>query len=415
MFRGSLPTLAWRNLIRHRRRTAITLSSIAFGILLSVIFTGMGDSTYAKMIDLAARMGSGHVTIQHPDYQDTPSLKKTVHGVDELREVALADPQVERVVTRITGPVMLATAANSSGAFFMGIDPQTEDVDTLAGFDSIAKGQFFDKAKGKGIILGKTLAENLDVRLGKKVVYTVTDINGEIVSGLAKVRAIVDTGTPGLDATLCWLPFRTAAKALGYDDDVATQVAVYAKDARKSAELAKRLGQAVPEGAAVLTWKQTQPELAGFITVDRSGAIVFETIILIVIAAGIFNSLYVSVVQRTREFGIMMAVGYTPLRLFVLVMWESLWLALLGLISGALVTVGPYLYLNANGLDLSEMMGEGGSEVSGITFDPVIYPDIYPDHLALIAVVVVVTTLLSGLLPAWRAGQGEPVESIRVG
>lgn len=415
MLRGSLPTLAWRNLIRHRRRTAITLSSIAFGILLSVIFTGMGDSSYAKMIELAARMGSGHVTIQHPDYQDTPSLKKTVHGTDALSQLALADPGVERVVTRITGPVMLATAANSSGAFFMGIDPAIEDVDTLAGYDSIAEGEFFDEAKGKGIILGKTLAENLDVRLGKKVVYTLTDINGEIVSGLARVQAIVETGTPGMDATLCWLPYRTAAKALGYEEHVATQVAVYARDARGSAELAERLRQVVPDEAVVLTWKQTQPELAGFITIDRSGAIVFETIILIVIAAGIFNSLYVSVVQRTREFGIMMAIGYTPMRLFVLVMWESLWLALLGVLSGALVTAGPYFYLNENGIDLSEMMGEGGGEISGIAFDPIIHPSIYPDHLALIAVVVVVTTLVSGLLPAWRAGRGEPVESLRVG
>jgi ABC-type lipoprotein release transport system permease subunit len=315
---------------------------------------------------------------------------------------------------RITGPVMLATAANSSGAFFIGLDPAAEDADTLAGFDALAAGKFFDKPSGKGIILGKTLAENLDIGLGKKVVYTVTDVNGEIVSALARVQGIIDTGAPGLDGSLCWLPIQTARKTLGYDRDMATHVALYIHDERMSAALAERLHGRLPSGVVALTWKQTQPELAGFITLDRAGAIVFEVIILIVIAAGIFNSLYVSVVQRTREFGIMMAIGFTPGRLFGLVMWESLWLAVLGLGTGWLVTAGPYLYLNKHGIDFTEMMGEG-SEISGIAFDPIIYPDIYPDHVVAIGVVVLVTTLLAGLMPAWRAGRVEPIEAIRLG
>jgi len=393
----------------------ITLSSISFGILLAVLFTGMGDHSYSKMIDLAARMGTGHVAFQHPDYQDAPSLKKTIGGTDELRTLALADPEVQRVVTRISGPVMLATAANSSGAYFLGIDPQDEDADTLAGYDSITQGELFAESTGKGIVLGKVLADNLDVTLGKKVVYTLTNIDGKIVSGLARVKGIVDTGSPGLDGTLCLFPLETARKALAYPPHTATHVALYTDDQRVSSEVAERLAPQLPEGVVAATWREAQPELAGFISLDRAGAVVFEIIILIVVAAGIFNSLYVSVVQRSRELGIMMAVGFTPAQLFALVMWESLWLALLGLVAGALVTAGPYLYLNRNGLDFSEVMGGEGSEVSGIAFDPVIYPEVFPDHLVAIGIVVVITTLLAGILPALRAGRVVPVEAVRLG
>jgi len=413
--RGGLANMAWRNLRRHRRRMLITLSSISFGILLAVLFTGMGDHSYSKMIDLAARMGTGHVAFQHPDYQDAPSLKKTIGGTDELRTLALADPEVQRVVTRISGPVMLATAANSSGAYFLGIDPQDEDADTLAGYDSITQGELFAESTGKGIVLGKVLADNLDVTLGKKVVYTLTNIDGKIVSGLARVKGIVDTGSPGLDGTLCLFPLETARKALAYPPHTATHVALYTDDQRVSSEVAERLAPQLPEGVVAATWREAQPELAGFISLDRAGAVVFEIIILIVVAAGIFNSLYVSVVQRSRELGIMMAVGFTPAQLFALVMWESLWLALLGLVAGALVTAGPYLYLNRNGLDFSEVMGGEGSEVSGIAFDPVIYPEVFPDHLVAIGIVVVITTLLAGILPALRAGRVVPVEAVRLG
>ena len=411
----ALASMAWRNLRRHRRRMLITLSSISFGILLAVLFTGMGDHSYSKMIDLAARMGTGHVSLQHPGYQDAPSLKKTIPDTDRLREQALADPDVHRVVTRISGPVMLATAANSSGAYFLGIDPADEDADTLAGYDAVSEGALFEEATGKGIVLGKELAENLDVTLGKKVVYTVTNIEGKIVSGLGRVSGIVDTGSPGLDGTLCLLPLQTARKALGYPEHTATHVALYTGDQRVSSEVAERLSGSLPEGVVAVTWRETQPELAGFITLDRAGAVVFEIIILIVIAAGIFNSLYVSVVQRSRELGIMMALGFTPAQLFGLVMWESLWLALLGLVAGAIVTAGPYIYLNRNGLDFSEVMGAEGSEISGVAFDPIVYPEVFPDHLVAIGVVVVVTTLLAGILPAVRAGRVVPVEAVRLG
>jgi ABC-type lipoprotein release transport system permease subunit len=405
--------MAWRNIWRNRRRTVVTLFGISFGVLLAVLFTGMGDATWGDMIDLAARLGTGHVTVQHEEFLDTPSLGRTLTEADALRERALGDPDVRRAVTRIVGQTMLATAGQSYGALFVGIDPAQEDAGTLAVFDSLAEGEMFDAARGRGIILGKRLADNLRVRLGRKVVYTMTDKRGEIVSGLARVSGIIRTGAPSVDGALCLLPIDTVREALGYAPGEATQVAVYIGDQRRSDAVAERLGATLGPTEAALPWHRMQPELASFITMKVNGTNFFEVIIMILVSAGVFNTLFVGVMERMREFGIMMAIGFTPPRLFALVMWESLWLGLTGIFFAVLVTAGPYYYFYTHGLDMSEMVAEG-TEISGVTVDPVMYVDIFPENALLIAAVVLLATMVSGLYPAWRAGRVTPVESIKL-
>ena len=146
-----------------------------------------------------------------------------------------------------------------------------------------------------------------------------------------------------------------------------------------------------------------------------AGAVFMEIVIAILVAAGIFNTLFVSVMERTREFGIMMALGFSPGRLFRLVMLESLWLGLIGLVCAALLTALPYWYMSTTGIDLSGMLGEGqSSEVAGVAMATKMYIRIFPENAMLIAGLALFATLLSGLYPALHAGRLEPVESIRL-
>ena len=410
----NLATMAWRNLWRNRRRTLITLSSIAFGIMLATLFTGLGDASWPKMIDMVARTGAGHVTLQHPDYFEMPSLTRTVRNTDRLAEIARQDEDVDRVVSRVAGAAMLATAGKSYGAFFYAVDPAAEDTWTLAVLEDIAEGEMFDSADHGGIVLGSKLAENLGVTLGKKVVYTMTDKGGEIVSGLARVSGIIDTSSPTLDSMICLLPVGTVRDMLGYEEDEATQVAVFVEDQRQSEDVAERLDARIGEDAATLVWSETRADIAGFIAMKVGGNTFMELIIAILIAAGIFNTLFVSVMERLREFGIMMAIGFSPGRLFRLVMWESFWLAVVGIAAGALVTAVPYYLGATKGLDMSGMVGDGSTEINGIAFDPIMYVSIFPEHAAIIAAFAIAATMLAGLYPAWRAGRVEPVETIKL-
>ena len=210
----NLPAIAWRNLWRNRRRTLLTLFSIVFGVFLAIMFTALQDRNWADMIDLAARLGGGHVTIQHEEYRETPSLKKSILESTLMASIALNQTGVSKVTQRISGPVMLNTTGESYGASFIAFNPANEDQETLSLLDpeALLTGKMFVTDDEKGIILGYKLAENLGASLGSRVVYTMTDKSGEIVSGLARLSGTIKTGAPRLDASLSLLPLKHDAR-----------------------------------------------------------------------------------------------------------------------------------------------------------------------------------------------------------
>ena len=415
MKRTSLWVMAWRNLGRNRRRTFLTLASIAFGVFLAIMSMAAQDRNWQDMIDLGARMGGGHVTVQHPEYLDTPSLSRTVSGTSELMETLARDPVVTRVVDRISGQLMLSTARESYGASFIAFDPESEDSESMSFLEAISEGEMFAASDRTGMVLGARLARNLGAGLGDKVVYTATDRSGGIVSGLGRVTGLLRTGAPGLDGGIVLLPIDPVRAVLGYAPDEANQVAVFVGDHRKSEAVAARLGRTLGEETAAVPWYEARPELAAFIAMKVGGGVIMIIVIALMVAAGIFNTVFVSVMERLREFGIMMAVGFSPAKLFRLVVYESVWLALIGIVLAGLVTIGPYLYLNQVGIDMSGMIGEGSTEISGIAMASELKFGIYPENVARILVLAFFAVILAGIYPAWRAGRVEPVESIRLG
>jgi ABC-type lipoprotein release transport system permease subunit len=412
---NSLAVMAWRNLWRNRRRTLLTLSSIVFGVFLAVLFTALQDRNWADTIDLAARLSGGHVTLEHPDYLDSPKLTLTIHDTDHLMELANHDTHVTRVAERISGQAMLSTANDSFGASFIAIDPGREDEETLSVLEGLVEGGMFATSRDRGIILGQKLADNLGVGMGRRVVYTMTDIHGDIVAGLARVSGIVRTGAPGIDGGLCFLPIDAVRALLGYARNEATEVAVFIDDERQSDLVAADLQNQVGSSVAALPWHRSRPELAALIAMKVGGARFMEILIAVLVAAGIFNTLFISVMERLREFGIMNAIGFSSGMLFSLVMLESFWLALIGLAASLVVTAGPYWYLASTGIRLAAIFGDTSTmEVAGVALPETMRVGIFPGNAAIIAVFAVLAIVLSGLYPAWKAGHVDPVETIRL-
>jgi ABC-type lipoprotein release transport system permease subunit len=410
--RNSLASLAWRNLWRNRRRTLITLASIVFGFFLAILMTALQDRNWDDMINVAARLGGGHLSIEDPEFNESPTLKNAMGNISELMAEARSVEGVAAAVPRVLGQAMINTAHESYGAAFIAFDPALESAETLAILEAVELPEEFVRGEN-AILLGRKLAENLRAQQGDKIIYTMTDKNGEIVSGMARLRGMVETGAPSLDAGLALLPLDSLREAVGLSGDEASQIAVYIEDQRDAYDTALTLRQQMPE-VAVLPWNEARPDLATFIAMKVGGALFMQLLVAVLVAAGIFNTLFVSVMERFREFGIMRAIGWSSGRLFRLVMLESLFLGLVGLVAGVLFTAGPYYLMSRKGFDISALLGDQTMEVAGVGMSSILRIGIFPENAVRIAVLALLAVLLSGIYPAWKAGRIEPVDAIKL-
>lgn len=406
-------SMAWRNLWRRKRRTYITALSIGFGVLLSVTFTGMADDSYTKMIDTSAIMGLGHVTVEPLGYNVSPSLEKRLTNTAGTREELLNMTGVNSALVRIMGQAMFASARKSIGGAFIAIDPEMESTEGNLFIRSIVEGGLFTEKEGQGVLVGTRVAKKLNIDIGKKLVYTTTDANGEIVSEIARVSGIFETGVSEVDGSMIILPIDRARSVLGYGPEDATLISVVIQDQRRSEEMRDFINAELnnPEWE-VLSWRETQSDVASLITLDKSSNIIIQVLIGLLIAAGILNTLLMSVMERTREFGVMMAVGMSPSTLFRLVITESIWYALLGLCLGILITTPWYAFLYYHGIDFTGMIGDDYS-ASGVIIDPVMKIRLFRESVFWILTGLFTLTILSGIYPAWRAGRVPPVESLK--
>jgi ABC-type lipoprotein release transport system permease subunit len=408
-----LNLLAWRNLWRHKRRTLITASSIAFGVLLAVTFTGAGDYFYTRMIDAGAKMGMGHITVAAPDYNRAPSSQKRLQSANQLQTTLRELPEVSSVIARIQGQAMFASARKSVGGTFIAIDPAQETASNNLFIQALVEGKMLAGLSSKDIVMGVDLARKLQVSLGKKVVYTTTDANGDIVSAIARVSGLFRTGVSEVDGGLALLPLQSVQTVLAYEQNEVSFIAVNLHDQRASHVLRDSLQAQAPfQDVEVLNWQQTQPDLAGMIAVDKSANRISQLLIALLISAGILNTMLMSVLERIREFGVMMALGMSPRHLFGLVMLESFWLAVIGLIIGVLITIPWYWYMSVTGLDLTSAYGDDFS-FGGVLLDTVFKIRLFKESIVGILMGLFSLALIAGAYPAWRAGRIPPVESLK--
>jgi len=409
-----LNTMALRTLYRNKRRTLITSFSVAFGIFLAVTFTGSGDYSYTNMINTSVVMGFGHVSVEAYGYNESPSLARWLQGEKSVLDSALSYDSVEGAYARIMGQAMFAAGAKSVGGVFLGIDPATEKPLHNFFLRSIVEGVLFDDTAGRGVVIGSEMAQKLNLRLGKKLIVTVTDKNGELASELLRVKGIFKTGDLAADSGIALVPLGRAQDILGYGDDGASFVAVYVNDLRKVKNVRRSLAATFDrdKSVEVLTWKETQSDLSGLVAVDRLFNYLIQFLVGLVIAAGIMNTMLMSVLERNREFGIMMAVGMRPGQVVRLVIIESCWLGCLGLAIGVVFSIPWFYYMSEVGIDLAKHVGEDYS-AGGVLVDPVMKLRLFKESALAILVAVFALTMAAAVYPAFRAGRVLPVDTLK--
>ncbi len=440
--------LAWRNLWRHRKRTLITLTSIAIGFAMAVISIGIGDGSHNSMIRNAITLGEGHLAVQPKGYLEAPSNSLMIADgkglIDQLQQPlsALAQQGIQvSAIPRISLQLLASTANNSVGVGLESVSGEATDPRSEQLRKGLTAGDWLSEEQENGIVLGQALANKLKVRLGSKVVLMAGTQGGDTTAQLGRVRGIFQTGMDNLDSYLILAPLElgrlflqaelTATGAhIETKTDTETKTEIEAETAQPLTrialfvspadaanqvwiELNKALKSALEhQQLALLDWQTLMPDLVQFVALDDAGNYVFLLLILIMVLFGIINTVLMSVLERTREFGLLRALGLARIQLMLLVCCEAFLLSLLALLFGWLLGGGLHLALSANGLDLSGMMGDS-TAIMGTYMDPVIRPELSLNRIGQLSGGIFLVTLLSGLYPAIKASRVAPVDALK--
>lgn len=412
--------LALRNLRRYARRSGLTAAAMILGAGLMIFSLSIGDGTHEDWIESGARLGSGHLSIQAPGFQATRKIDDRLSGsARSAAEAALKEPGIaEHVVTNVPQLAIGGLASSPTGARpaqIIGVEPIAEAAFSILD-DKLTEGRYLEADDRLAAYVGAGLVESLDLRLGSRMVLTAQDTQGEIAGQLVRVVGIFRTGVPETDQALIHIPLATAGSWLGSGVDVTT-IAVLLDRSRAANPLVQALRRKLTNQIAageltVLTWREASPELDAVVRLDDLGNYIWQGIMFGIIALTIVNTVLMSVMYRTREFGLLQALGFTPRQTGSLVVTEGLILtAISGLIGVALGLFLTWFFFR-DGLDFSFAWDESWS-FSGVVLDPIIVPLFSVRRILQALTFILFVGAVASLYPAYRATRIDVAESMK--
>jgi ABC-type lipoprotein release transport system permease subunit len=390
----------------------ITVLSIGFGLACTVFFIAIGEGVYAQLIDQVVRMQAGHITMENPGYRDAPAVDLWIKAPESLRSQIERLPQVERTKLIILGQGIARSASGDISATLMGIEPSVE-LDTSPLVSHIVAGRYLNDDDGPWVVIGSGLAKRLRLEVGKKMVLTTNDAAGNLVDVLCRVRGIFETGSVEMDGYFIQAPIDFARRLFGLPEESATQLGVVLRipEAQQFILREARL-MVADQDIAVLPWQEVIPEIASYIKLDKGSNLIFQAILIFLILFTIFNTILMSVLEREREFAVLLALGTKPVQLRLQILMESAYLGLIGCALGLLVGGLAAWAAQVWGIDLRSLLEEGFT-ISGFAVSAKMHARVTTGLLLGTAGLVFGATLILSLIPMRRATRLSIVDQLR--
>jgi ABC-type lipoprotein release transport system permease subunit len=379
--------LAWNNAFSRLSRTLLVITMIAVSMSMMLSIQGLYDGMTLNMIDKTKRSDSGEISIYADKYRLNKILQHRLHDTQKIKNALQQDESIEAIAIRLSVEGLSSTARKSSFSSIIGID--LDDEERFGNFSAFLKegAISFDK---RGAIIGSELAKTLKIRIGSKVIFSTQDSTGEINAMALKIRGIVQTSNIMLDATALYVDIKSLRKFLAVASDDATQIALRTQ----SDTLLAKLHDAYPK-LDIKSFMQLYPMLKQM----KDMMVIFNSItfviVMLVVFIGILGVMYVSILDRIREFGIMRGIGMPYRTIRTQIFLEAFFVGIVGYLIGALLGVVALLYLHYYGLDLSSFAD--GMESFGMS--PVLYAQIQMSYFTSTFFAIITSSLLSVILP----------------
>lgn len=402
-----LASLAWRNIWRQPIRTGLSVLGMAFASLLLVFMLSFQFGSYDTMKSSMLKISEGYGQFQVAGYKDDPEIDTAIATPLALLDDLELFSDVTASTRRSTGFVLLANGERSFAAAIVGIDPESESqVSTLSTL--IKNGRALTPNDSNGIVLGEGLARNLRLKIGDPVTMLGTASDGSVAADVLMLVGIFSSGVPEIDRQIAQMPLSRFDDTF-FMEGTANIVAISGDDFYAIEALTPQLRLlAAKHGLVYLDWGEIQPAIKQAIALDMSTALLMYATLVIVVVFIILNTLYMSVLERTREFGMLLALGMKPNQIGRMVWLEMIFLSVLGTGIGILLGIAVTGYVQTVGIGfegLDEIYAQWGLPSR-------MYPNMTPFRVLAGPGAIVVSISLLGIIPYRRTLGLDPVSAM---
>lgn len=398
--------LAWRNLWRNKRRTAITLAAVTLNTGILIISYALMDGMLQHTVSNATNIVVGEAQMHATGYREDRSFFKSIANPEDI--ISKAANLGVKAAPRSYGYGLVSVGVKSAGALFWGVQPTIE----RSSFDlavHVEFGEFLSDAPNKTLVLGKKLARSLNASVGTELIVVVQAADGSLGNDLYIVAGILKSAGDTMDR----------AAALMHQDDFTElfvsggrihEIAFNTFGAQPLTELVSSLESIAPVKTKIRSWREILPGLSDMVNIFDVVIWIFGAVFFLTAGLGVMNTMLMATYERMREFGILKAIGTTPLRIVINMAVEAFVLTMVASVLGTVLGVTVSLYLQAYGIDTSSLAGE--FTMSGVAFDPVWKAVLTPRIIIIPVVAMCVICTLAGLYPAVIAARIQPVKAI---
>jgi ABC-type lipoprotein release transport system permease subunit len=416
MARGTWWRIGWRNLGRNRRRSVITAVGLAVGYFSVVVLVGWWAGVVVEMINNGTGIVTGQLQVHDAEYLPDRSVYRTLGGdagvdVSALLDRITRDPAISAAAPRVYGGGLVSSASATAATAFLGVDPDLEPRVSRI-MTSVTQGRVPQRGANE-LLIGSEMARILGANPGDEVVVVAPAVDGSMGNDLFVVTGVFTSGLADLDRTFALVPIDALRALMVLDSGRVHEIAAAVPDPWQASEAAARLDTALAGGGrplAVEAWTELRPELVEYAQLSQSFYWVLLVIVFGMAIFGVANTMLMSTFERRHEFALLLALGTVPGGIVRSVLYESVALGAIGLVTGAAVTLPVLVWWHHAPPDLSWLVGD--FTMAGALVRPVLRVE-YPWTIAWqAAVALFLTAALAALYPAIRASRVAPADTL---
>ena len=403
--------IAWRNIYRNKKRSLITITSVFAALLLIILMRALQFGFYDKLIETVVESYAGYVEIHADGFWDNQSLDNSMQVDQQLLDDIQSVEGVENIVQRLQTFSLISVGEKTKGGVINGINLSEEQ--KITDWNKKMVSGSFDLSDNE-IIIAKGIAEFFDISENDTLILYGQGYRGMMAAGKYPVKGVIDLKNPDLNKIGLFMTMESVRNYVS-SDEISTHIIIGKEKYYDEGKIVEDLGLILSDDYEVMTWKETLPEIEQTITADSAGGLIMAFILYVIVVFGMFGTVLMMTEERKYEFGVLISIGMSRIRLFGIILVETIILSMAGVVLAVMVTYPISIYYNINPIDMAILMGDGADQmIEEMGFSPMIPMSISWDIPLSHSLVIFIFSLLISIYPAIKISKLNPVKSMKV-